>query len=277
MVAGSDQLSNQWCIDNGGGPGTLEEIGAPCGAVVTATGSGNTISPSSLTTDSSGHGSFTIKSSVAEAKTVTVSSSGTDCGGGFNPQSVNMTFTAVAKAPTSTPVKTDTNSTSTTPTTAPQAPSAPTVSSIKVSGTKEDASKPISVASNKPLVLSGKTVPNGIVTLTIHSAPKTVATTADKNGDWTYTVTGLSPGSHYVEASVKDPVTNQTSPVAKLLSFTVTAAKTASTAAAPTATPAKKSSLGSIVVIIIILAVLAGGGWYGWQWRQKKKPAPISL
>lgn len=111
------------------------------------------------------------------------------------------------------------------------------------------------------------------MTLTIHSTPKTATTTADKGGDWSYTVTGLEPGNHYIVATVTDPSTKLTSTSAKLISFTLTAAKVpAVTAKAVTQPVAKTSSTGLFVAlgVLAVLLLLGGGGWYGWRLRRKK-------
>jgi len=122
-------------------------------------------------------------------------------------------------------------------------------------------------------VLSGTTVPNGHITLTIHSTPKTVAVLADASGKWTYTFTGLQPGNHTIEATVKDPTTNQTSASAKLLSFTIKASSVAK-ATTSASTPAKKKSMILPVAIgILILLVLAASMWLVMVKKRRKTGA----
>jgi hypothetical protein len=102
-----------------------------------------------------------------------------------------------------------------------------------------------------------------------------VTTTADKDGNWSYTVSGLAAGDHYVEASVADPATKQTSPVAKLLSFTVTAPKATTTVAT-----AKKSNTGMYIILLVVLTMLSACGWYCYKWFGKRKngngPSPLN-
>ena len=117
--------------------------------------------------------------------------------------------------PTTTTPSTSSTTTTSSPATAVAAPTATTIptavqlSSVLVAGKTVDTSKSIEFNQSQSLKLAGHTTNNGVVSLTIHSTPKTVTTTADANGNWSYTVTGLAPGSHYIEASVTDPVTKQ--------------------------------------------------------------------
>jgi hypothetical protein len=130
------------------------------------------------------------------------------------------------------------------------------------------SASPFGIDQNKPLTLYGHTVANGLVTLTIHSIPKTVTTTADKDGNWSYTVSGLEPGSHTVQASVKDPATGQTSSPSQLLAFTVKAVPKA--VANTELALAKKSSKLPLILGVIVLLVLAGIAYYWWN-KQKNK------
>lgn len=224
---------------------------------ISASGSGNTLSATSVKTNASGYATVTLRSSVAGSKTVKLIS---NVKGSYTVDSVTVNFTAVSSPTSSTPT---TSPTQTAPTTNPTtttkpAPAAPKVDEVMVSGTKVDTAKPITIAQDKPLALSGKTIPNGTVTLTIHSTPRTVTVKADKNGNWTYTVTDLEAGDHYVEAKVTDPTTKKTSAATKLLSFKVAAAATPITTT--TFTPAKSSgSSGAIIVIgsVALLAIVA--------------------
>ena len=131
------------------------------------------------------------------------------------------------------------------------------VSTITNNGSKVDPTKLISVKEGDPLVLSGKTVPFGVVTLIIHSTPKTVTTISDKDGNWSYSITGLVSGNHTVQASVKDPATGKSSTPSQLLAFTVEPA---------TALAGPKSHKSYFVVAAALVVLLAGGGsWYLWH------------
>ncbi len=265
------------CAANGHGTGTEVAAGqaATGNTAISASGSGNTLSASSVSPNASGHASFTIKSTVAETKNIAVAYS-------WNAtpvKTIQVTFTA-PQAPTPAPAPTPTKKT-TTPApapapTAPAAPAAPTLADLNVDGATTSPTAVPEVASSKPVVLAGKVVPNGVVTLTIHSTPKTAIVTADKDGNWSYTITGLTPGSHYVEAAVTDPATKQTSPTAKLLSFTVTAVKVSPVNPVASA-PATKQNNAMIAVIIalIVVAILGAGGWYFWaKHRRAAQQAP---
>ena len=134
--------------------------------------------------------------------------------------------------------------------------------------TSVKTSSPVQIQQGQPLVLSGKTVPFGVVTLTIHSTPQTVTTNADKDGNWSYTVTGLDSGDHTVQAAVKDPATGQTSPAAQILAFSIKPVIAKATV--------KKSNIKWVVAISAVVILLAAGcGWYFWQ--RKKKTALKNL
>jgi hypothetical protein len=263
-----ESLDPSYCASNGYGTASEQPISSA--AYVTVSGSGNTLSASQVSTvGTNGHTSFTLKSTVAETKTITLSS--------FLPASPANTFATltlkfvapVAATPTPKPTPAPTPKPTPVPTPAPTPPRAPVLEAAKISGVAVDSSKPISVDASKPLALSGTTVPGGTVTLTIHSTPRTVTTTADKDGHWSYTVTGLEPGSHYVEASVTDPVTGKASPAAKLLDFTVAAARQP----APSQAAAQSWPVGLMAAGVAVV-LLAAGGW--WLWRRRIKP-PASL
>lgn len=160
-------------------------------------------------------------------------------------------------------------------------PKIPTVDTIQVDGNEVSSKDSIILNSNQPLQLAGKTVPNGIVTLTIHSDPMTVTTKADKNGNWSYTISGLPAGDHYVEASVKDPKTKKTSKLGKLLSFTVAQTDNPASTAVNAGNNVASSSKKSVFIAIIVLLALAAAGWYfygrkWWQKRKMNKTGPIA-
>jgi len=115
-------------------------------------------------------------------------------------------------------------------------------------------------------------VPNGVVTLTIHSTPRTVIATADKNGNWSYTVTGLEAGNHTVQASVKDPTTGLSSPTTQILAFSIKARPVAAINSSKTATKKASKAPLLITLLFVIVLVLAGGGWYAWAKLKKSPP-----
>jgi hypothetical protein len=250
-----------YCAANGYGTASVNNLNLS-GLSATVSGGGNTLSPSSFSLDSSGRTSFTVKSTVAESKVITIYG----YSGSYSYATTSVTFTSPAAAPTPASTGTPKKTTTTTPAPVSVAPPvAPALATVKVDGTQADIAHSITFDEAKPLVLSGTTVPNGVVTLAIHSTPKTVTTTADKDGHWSYTVNGLEPGDHYVEATVTDPATNKTSDSAKLLSFKLTAHKTPAVAHA---TPAsKKQSYVPLIVglAVVVVALLGSATWFLWR------------
>jgi hypothetical protein len=232
---------------------------------LSVSGSGNTLSRTTIGPDSSGNGTFTLASSVVEAKTVTASPVPANDGIGT---SASVTFAnptpppapvAKPKTPAPTPLP---------PPPTPPPPETPKPATITADGATLDASKPIEVDEDKPLVLSGKTVANGVVKLYIFSEPKTATATADKDGNWTYTIADLAAGEHHIEAEVTDPVTGQTSTRASVLAFTVKAVEKAATVAKET--PKKRNLLLPLALVFLLIAAAAGGGF--WWWKKKRLP-----
>ena len=236
---------------------------------ISVSGSGNTLSASTVTVYN-GRASVTLKSSVAETKTIKLIG---NVKGEFVAATTSVKFTSASSSTTTTTpsAATSTNTTTTTP----KAPTAPKLATTKIDGATVDASKPVSVDQDKPLVLSGKTVANGTVTLTIHSTPRTATTKADKNGNWTYIVTGLEPGDHYVEAKVTDPKTKKTSSTTRLLAFKVVSAKLPATDTTATTTQPQHKSSGPLIVGILIVALaLAAAGWFIWRYLRERRNTP---
>lgn len=161
------------------------------------------------------------------------------------------------------------------PTPAP-APETPKPATITIDNAVVDSTKPVEVHEDKPLVLSGKTVANGVVKLYIFSEPKTATVTADKDGNWTYSVTDLPPGDHHIESEVTDPATGRTSARASILAFTVKVAeKTAQTSSAPRqAASAGKSKLPLIIAGIVLLIAAASSGFWWWKKRSRVPKQP---
>jgi hypothetical protein len=235
---------------------------------IEVSGSGNTVSPASIDANASGHAYFTVTSSVAEAKTVTI----------YEPGKAKRSSTTITfNAPASTPAPSSTKKTTTTtpaPTPIVNPPASLTPESIQVDGKAVTADQKVTIQQDKPLVLTGKTVPNGVVTLYIFSEPQKYTVTADKEGSWTYTVKGLEPGAHHIETEVTDPATGKTSTRAQLLAFSVTKpiAPVATATSAQTTVSPKKNPLtiaavavGAIVVLVTLALI---GLW-------KFKPATL--
>jgi len=246
---------------------------------ISVTGSGNTLSANSLVIGTNGVGSttsFTLSSTVAETKTVQLLSHGGKGGAGVR-ATATVTFTAPAAAAPSSAAK---KSTSTAPAAATSAgatdsstPPAPVkTDTLEVAGQVIDATKSITLQASQPLVLSGTTVPNGVVTLVIHSTPRTVTVTADANGRWSYTIKDLPAGTHHVTATVTDPTTKLTSPEATLAAFTVQPAKTVSNTA-NSAVAHKHPVKTPVVTVLLAIIVLAALGYFFFRvYRRRHQP-----
>lgn len=134
---------------------------------------------------------------------------------------------------------------------------------------EQDSQSDVSITENQQFTLSGKTVANGKVTLYIFSEPKKATITADENGQWSYTVSGMQPGDHRIETEVTHPETDKTSDRQEVLSFTVTPVQTQVDQSSASATdgiiPADMLWLGGGAAIVVIL--IGGGGAY-WWWRR---------
>ncbi len=151
----------------------------------------------------------------------------------------------------------------------------PTITKVTVNGTDltTQSTAPMSLPDNKTVTLSGQTVPNGAITLYIFSEPQTAKTTADKDGKWSYVVSGLKAGSHHVEYTVTDPATNATSARAQLLAFTVTAAKKTTAASLAPTKHADHHTLWIILgLAVIALAAIAGFAVWWFKLRDKRQP-----
>lgn len=218
-------------------------------------------------TGEDGKAQFTVSSAAAGTRQVTVSTSVPSSENG--PQSVSLTFKAVAPAPAPKP-KTPAPAPAPAPT--PEPPKTPEVASMQVAGQDVADKNNITLESNKPFALAGKTVANGVVKLYIFSTPREATVTADANGNWTYTIEGLEPGSHHVEAEVTDPATQKTSARGTVLAFTVQEPqKTTETplVSKKASNPWKLWAIGGVIV-------LAGAGG-AWWWLKKRKHNSATL
>jgi hypothetical protein len=113
---------------------------------------------------------------------------------------------------------------------------------------------------SKPILLSGKTVANGKVTIYVFSEPKKYSVAADETGNWSYELIGLSPGSHHVEAEVTDPKSGKTSPRTQILAFSIMASVGVSEIPhdiVQTSQKASKLSLPLLIAIAGAVVVLA--------------------
>src|SRR5665213_60909 len=169
-----------------------------------------------------------------------------------SPTTTSSTSTTSTSSKTANSDSTPTTTSSDGTTASATSPSLVQLTAVDVAGKAVSTTKTIELNQTQALKLTGHTTANGLVTLTIHSKPKTVMTTADANGNWAYIVTGLRPGSHSIEATVTDPATKQVSAATKLVSFKIDA---------QTAQVAKPSSnKGEFIVggVVVALAIAAG-------------------
>ncbi|HEX8762136.1 MAG TPA: Ig-like domain-containing protein [Candidatus Saccharimonadales bacterium] len=224
-----------------------------------------------LSTGDDGKVQFTVMSASAGTRQVTVSSSYPAENG---PQSVSLTFKSVTVAPAPKP-KTAAPKPTPAPAPVPDPPKTPEAATLQIDGQDVVDKNNITVESNKPFELKGKTVANGVVKLYIFSTPREAVVTADAEGNWAYTLEGLEPGSHHVEAEVTDPATQKTSTRGTLVSFTVQEAKKVTPVSATT--QSQKASKTWIMWMIGALILIAGGALWWWLNRRKQKVPDVAL
>lgn len=212
-----------------------------------------------------GSGSITVQTAAGSGSG---STSGTSSGGSTSSGTTSSGASSSTSTPPTSSTKSTPKSTSSASTTAPATaqssatPETVVANTILVGGAKVTSIQDLTIKPSQTLELSGTTVPNGKITLTIHSNPIIAAVQADANGNWSYTLTGLQPGNHTVYATVTDPNTNQTSASSKLLAFTVSSTPAAKITNTPTNTTKQASpkllyvSIGVIVVLLLATAVL---------------------
>jgi hypothetical protein len=257
--------NNPTCSD--GSPAVHSHDNAGAKIYISVSGSGNTLggvqtagSDTYVTIGADGTAQFTLNSSVAETKTITVQDA-------FKSRSATAgaSFTAAPIPKTTTPTPA-----ASTPTSTPAPPVAPT-SGLALNSQPVSAATTPSFESGKSITLSGVTVPKGTITLYIFSTPRTATITADTSGKWTYQVADLEPGLHHVEAEVTDPATKLTSPRAQLAAFTVKSAATT--------TSAKKNPAWIWVVAagVLLLLMVAGGIVMWLRHRRAARQASLAL
>jgi len=197
--------------------------------------------------------------------------------GSSSPSSSESTSVGSASSsPSSTSKSPATSTTTSTTSTSTAAPETVVADTITVAGKKVTPSEGqgLTINQSQSLVLSGTTVPNGKITLIIHSSPTTAVVQADSSGNWKYAVTGLQPGNHTIYATLTDPTNNQTSTQSKLLGFTMTAALVTGITHTPAAATKKGSSLlVSAAIAGAIVLVLAAAGFLVMKGRGRSKMA----
>ncbi len=201
-----------------------------------------------------------------------------------------------ASAPTPQPAPTPsqparTTPTTSTPTTSPAPvvnPNAPTISEpIKQLAFDDtlystDPNTKLSFPAGKDVRVSGKTFPSAKVELTIYSTPRTATVTADKDGVWTYVISGLEAGDHRVEAKVTDPISGNTSENKLLATFSViappaVAVKNSSTPSQSSTDTAKQSLIVPGVAILLGCIVAGIAVWQYVRTRKKSAKLPTAI
>lgn len=250
-------------------------------------GAASSLSAYSGVTDSNGYVIVTLTDSAAGNVTVTATQTSSEVPGPYTVGEVTVNFVApvpppaqVTPAPTPspspsksttpkpTPSSTPKVTPSATPVTSPEASPPPFGSNSFASNDKSlDSRKPFSIESGKSFTVSGKTLPNGIVTLTIHSTPRTAKVTADAQGIWSYVVSGLEEGAHKIEAFVTDPITHLNSSTTTLASFNVNPlAKSRNLSEANTKFPNASKSV-ALAGIFVLAGIIV---WFLISRRAKK-------
>ena len=186
----------------------------------------------------------------------------------------NLSFATPAPKPTPTPTPAPT------PTPDPTKPSLTTpIMDLKYNDTTYTlgAGQKPSFPEGEKIVLSGKSFANAKIDLTIYSTPRTASVTADKDGLWTYSLTGLEDGDHKVEAKVTDPASGKTSENVLIATFSVMALPAVAKDLPKVATaPAKNNTFTTYVTagLALLAVVLIGVGVWLYRRSHKKKVEP---
>ncbi len=170
---------------------------------------------------------------------------------------------SLAKDSNSSSDSTKTSSASKTSTT----PDVPSLNSAKVNGQSMNIGTNFSINKGHSLELSGQTIAGGLITIYLHSDLQTFTTVADSTGAWSYTISDIESGSHYIEAEVKDPTSSKTSERKQILEFTVL------DAAIDNSVTKAKSNTPVWLVILVTVILFGLGGYVGLKhWKNRKKP-----
>jgi hypothetical protein len=172
---------------------------------------------------------------------------------------------APTPAPTSTPTTTQKPKVNTAPKPTAATTSTPptpiSIDTVKINDNKVSSEDGLVTYDFKqPIILSGKTIANGQVTLYIYSEPRMAVIKANTNGDWSYTISDLEPGDHRIEAETKDPTTGLTSSRTELVKFAVKQAAATATPKTTNQTVPQVSKKGNFNLLFLALPVIILGG-----------------
>lgn len=229
-----------------------------------------TLSKSTVCSGTTASDTFTVKSSVAGTKTITPIVGWSYSSATKNGTPVTVSFVAPVAAPAPKP-KAPVAAPAPAPAPVVEKPAVPTVATIIAGDETVKSDQPISITTAEPLVLNGKTVPNGKVAVYVFSEPKLFETTADAEGNWSVKVEGLPEGNHHAEVEVTNPANNQKSDRTKFLEFSVVAAVTKATPNVVATTKAGSSKKGIWVGAGIVAVLLVGVAFWIWRRRQLAK------
>lgn len=239
-------------------------------AVITASGSGNTLSASTVNTGPSGIAQVSLSSSVAEIKTVNVYEDfGTGQPSGSPIASTSVRFVTPAPVPAPAPAPAPQPAKPRPVAVTEVAPPTMSTTEVNIGGTLVKSGEKPSVKHTEPLVLTGKTVAGGVVNIYVFSEPKKYTVTADKDGNWSHSVSGLPPGDHHIEAEVTDPATGKTSPRAQVLAFRVVKSDAAPVNSSQPVEDLSSSVFNSTARLIglTVIALAASAIIYMWKFR----------
>jgi hypothetical protein len=128
---------------------------------------------------------------------------------------------APAPAPSTSKPKPSPTPAPETPKLEPAAPPAISAASVKFNDTPISSGVLPRFEEKQQILITGKTIPKGIVSLYIFSKPRSAEVTADEQGNWSYGISDLEPGDHRVESEVTDPATGKKSSRIELAKFAV--------------------------------------------------------
>jgi hypothetical protein len=190
----------------------------------------------------------------------------------------------VTPPPAQTPNPTPPPPASTTPAPVPppppnKPPQSLTLDKAALYGEKIDTAKPISVDISKSITISGYTIANGVINLTIHSVARNEIARANAAGFWSIDISGLEPGNHTVDATVTDLTTHLTSTSTTLLKFAVTEETSKNVFTKPklqTSVTVKKHANKAVQIILLTVVTIATASaviyWFKKMHKKPKKP-----
>lgn len=259
-----------------------DPIDEPSYITISVSGTGNTITKTTLNPTSTTYGSIHyledlsvdfeptyIKSTTAETKSLAFTVYWNGSVPDAQPRSGGtVTFTAEPSA------KSTSSSGGTTPTKnqakeqQEEKPDAPLLTKIRVGEnelTGEKIREENRFRRGEAIIFAGTSIPNAKVYLYFHSETFEDSTMSDDNGNWEYTLTkNLGAGTHSLEIAVQDPETGEISETSEPISFVIEEGILAEN---------EKPTLFWALIILASVAVIGGGigSWIYYKKRSKNK------